>query len=134
MRTRGQHPRSLKHQGALCAGIVGARSIRSCIQDVDGARIVVAANDDQAFRMPRARQPCNNVEGGRGWAVAVNKRIKPDLQARNSAELAEDPVPSGIYTASCGRGGRTTVARSERLQGKHAVLNPAGTYTVHDSA
>src|SRR5579859_3119175 len=94
----------------------------------------MSANNNQTFGMTRAGQPGNHVEGGRGRAVAVHKWIEPDLQARDGAVLAEDPVPRSVYATSCGRGGRTTVACSKRLQREYAGLYPACIYAVHNSA
>src|SRR5689334_23907540 len=94
----------------------------------------MAAYDDQPLRMASARQPGNHVEGGCAGAVAVDKWIEPDLQARDDAELAEDPVPRSVYAASCGRGGRTTVACSKCLQREYAALYSACIYAAHNSA
>src|SRR3954467_9929182 len=84
--------------------------------------------------MTRARQPGNDVEGGRSGTIAMNKRIEPDLQARDGTELAEDPVPRSVYATSCGRGGRATVTGSKRFKREHAGLYPACIYAVHNSA
>src|SRR5579864_4045132 len=94
----------------------------------------MSADYYQPLRMASARQPGNHVEGRCRRAVAVDKWIEPDLQARDGAELAEDPVPRSVYAASCGRGGRTTVACSKRLQREYAGLYPACIYAVHNSA
>src|SRR5689334_103891 len=94
----------------------------------------MAAYDDQPLRMASARKPGNDVEGRCAGTVAVNKRIEPDLQAWDGAVLAEDPVPRSVYAASGGRGGRTAVTRSKRLQREYAGLYPACIYAVHNSA
>jgi hypothetical protein len=64
----------------------------------------------------------------------VNKGIEPDLQSGNGAVLAEDPISRSVYSATGGRGGGTTVARSESFQREHAGLDPAGIHAAYESA